>query len=69
VKHRFPEVVGVRRIHLPRVHGSQDDFTVVVYEGSDFEKVSYITLSVNYGLITRNSRSTGLMRSSVKKFR
>jgi hypothetical protein len=47
MKHRVPEVVGVRRIHLARVHGSQEDFTAVVYEGSDFEKVSYIT-SMNY---------------------
>ncbi|KAJ7276569.1 hypothetical protein C8J57DRAFT_193217 [Mycena rebaudengoi] len=38
VKRHVPEVVGVRRIHLARVHGSQEDFTAVVYEGSDFEK-------------------------------
>jgi hypothetical protein len=26
----------------------REDFTAVVYEGPDFEKVSYITLLVNY---------------------
>ncbi|KAJ7242700.1 hypothetical protein C8J57DRAFT_1477395 [Mycena rebaudengoi] len=53
VKPRVPEVVGVRRIHLAHVIGLQEDFTAVVYEGSDFEK---------------NSRSTGLMQNSVKSF-
>jgi hypothetical protein len=48
MKCRVAEVVGVRRIHLARIHGSQEDFTAVVYDGSDFEKVGYITLSVNY---------------------
>ncbi|KAJ7279281.1 hypothetical protein C8J57DRAFT_131838 [Mycena rebaudengoi] len=38
VKQHVPEVVGVRRIYVARVHGSQEDFTAVVYEGSDFEK-------------------------------
>ncbi|KAJ7279251.1 hypothetical protein C8J57DRAFT_131373 [Mycena rebaudengoi] len=38
VKRHVPEVVGVRRIHLARVHGSQEDFTAVVYEVSDFKK-------------------------------
>jgi hypothetical protein len=45
VKRRVPEVVGVRRIHQARVIGMQEDFTAVVYEGSDFEKV-HIALSV-----------------------
>ncbi|KAJ7276565.1 hypothetical protein C8J57DRAFT_1712417 [Mycena rebaudengoi] len=38
VKRHVPEVVGVRRIYVARVHGSQEDFTAIVYEGSDFEK-------------------------------
>jgi hypothetical protein len=46
VKRRAPVVVGVRRIHRARVIGMQEDFTVVVYEGSDFEKASHITLLI-----------------------
>jgi hypothetical protein len=67
VKRRVPEVVGVRRIYLACMHGSQDDFTAVVYEGSDFEKASYITWSVNYPH-NSESHSTGLMQNSGKSF-
>lgn len=35
VKHRLPVVVGPRKIHQVRVIGFQEDFTAVVYEGSD----------------------------------
>jgi hypothetical protein len=48
VKRRVAEVVGVRRVHLACVIGMQEDFTAFVYEGSDFEKVSYFKLSLNY---------------------
>jgi hypothetical protein len=36
---RVPEVVGARKTHHARIHGSQEIFTAVVYESSDFEKV------------------------------
>jgi hypothetical protein len=42
VKHRVKEVVGVRKVHQARIHGSQEEFTAVVYHGSGFEKVSYL---------------------------
>jgi hypothetical protein len=46
VKRHVPEVVGVRRIYVARVHGSQEDFTAIVYEGSDFGKASNVTMLV-----------------------
>jgi hypothetical protein len=42
VKRRVPRVVGLREIHRARIHGSQEEFTAVVYQGSGFEKASYI---------------------------
>ncbi|KAJ6483398.1 hypothetical protein C8R45DRAFT_1075596 [Mycena sanguinolenta] len=38
VKCRVPRVVGLRQIHQARVHGSREEFTAVVYQGSGFEK-------------------------------
>lgn len=42
VKHRVPEVIGVRRIHHAHLIGMQEDFTAIVYEGSGFERASHI---------------------------
>jgi hypothetical protein len=42
VKHRVPEVIGVRRIPHAHLIGMQEDFTAVVYEGSGFERASHI---------------------------
>ncbi|KAJ7910045.1 hypothetical protein B0H13DRAFT_1877097 [Mycena leptocephala] len=35
---RVPVIVGLRRIYHTRIHGSQETFTAVVYEGSQFGK-------------------------------
>ncbi|KAJ7207296.1 hypothetical protein B0H12DRAFT_439581 [Mycena haematopus] len=37
-KKRVQRVVGVRRIHQAHIIGFHEDFTAVVYEGSEFEK-------------------------------
>jgi hypothetical protein len=42
VKRRVPKVVGLREIYRAHIHGSQEEFTAVVYQGSDFEKANYI---------------------------
>jgi hypothetical protein len=39
VKRRVQEVVGARKIHQARIHGSQEEFTAIVYHDSDFKKV------------------------------
>jgi hypothetical protein len=40
VKKRVPQVVGVRKIRHAHIFGSQETVTAVVYEASNFEKVS-----------------------------
>lgn len=35
---RVPVIVGLRRIYHTRIHGSQETFTAVVHEGSQFGK-------------------------------
>jgi hypothetical protein len=42
VKKRVQRVVDVRKIRHARIYGNQEIVTAVVYEGSEFEKVSKI---------------------------
>jgi hypothetical protein len=46
VKRRVPKVVGFREVHQARIYGSQEEFTAVMYQGSNFEKASYILVLV-----------------------
>jgi hypothetical protein len=66
VKRRMLEVVGVRKVHQARIVGFQEDFTAVVYEGSECEKVGAVRqLPV---LFSRLVYSIGTMQKSVKTF-
>ncbi|KAJ7130468.1 hypothetical protein C8R44DRAFT_850362 [Mycena epipterygia] len=40
-----PVLAGSRRIHHARIHGSQEAFSAVVYEGSDFERARLIPIN------------------------
>jgi hypothetical protein len=46
IKRHIPRVVGLREIYRVHIHGSQEEFTAVVYQGSDFEKVNHILVLV-----------------------
>jgi hypothetical protein len=63
VKRHIREVVGVRRIYVACVHGSQEDFTTVVYKGSDFEKASDLTILVEWWS-SENSTAPGPCRTA-----
>jgi hypothetical protein len=66
VKRRVPEVVGVRKVHHARVVGFQEDFTAIVYEGSDFEKVGPMRHSPLR--FSRFLSSIAMMQDNVKTF-
>lgn len=66
MKRRLSVVVGTRRVHRARVVGFQEDFTAIVYDGSDFEQMSANILSCVQ--LSTNCFSTEPQRSSVKTF-